>query len=291
MATYLRLSNTRKFIVSAVLTCLATVTDTLSLSLRESWVNSTVQFKVTNQAAPSLIRAAFWRDPTQSSAYLWGGRARPGLLPRARELWQFTANDEGGGEWSRPDAANQDELVELARTNAASSATCNGKAFYLGGYQNNHTDPRLETNSRLPTPGLVTYDMETRTWENVSAAPGFNRYGTSIYGAAACAENLGRNGVFFPISGHVSDGLREFNAFTNGQFLMDTGELRFYDVDSGKWYAQKTSGDKPDPRDRHCVAGVEGQNGTYDMSVLFLVPSSLLLPGPSGPRQASRNHG
>lgn len=252
----------------AVLTSLPTVMDTLSLSLKESWVNSTVQFKVTNQTAPSFNRAAFWRDPNQPTAYLWGGWARRGNLPTTTELWQFTADDDGSGEWSRPDPANPDALMPLMRTNGASTATCNGKALYIGGYQSNMTDSRLETASRLPTPGMLTYDMETGMWANISTAPGLNRYGTSLYGAAACAENLGRNGLFFPISGQLADVLPGYSQINNAQFMMGTANLTFYDVENDKWYWQQTSGDNPDTRGRHCVAGVQSSNGTYEMSVI-----------------------
>lgn len=72
--------------------------DTLSVSLKESWGNSTVQFKVTSKMAPSFNKAAFWRDPNQPTAYPWGGCARRGNLPTTTELWQFTANDDGSGE-------------------------------------------------------------------------------------------------------------------------------------------------------------------------------------------------
>lgn len=265
----------------AVLTSLATVKDTLSISLKESWVNSTVQFKVTNQTAPSFNKAAFWKDPSQRTAYLWGGWARQGNLPRTTELWQFTADDGGGGEWSRPDPANPDELIPLLRTNGASTATCNGKALYLGGYQSNITDSRLETGSKLPTPGLLTYDMETRMWANISTAPAVNRYGTSIYGAAACAEDLGGNGLFFPISGQVADVLPDFDQIENSQFMMNTANLTFYDVEKDKWYWQQTSGDNPDTRARHCVAGVQSLNGTYEMSVTSFI-CSLPMLNPSG---------
>lgn len=225
---------------------------------------------MTEQRAPSFNKAAFWSDPQQQTAYLWGGWAFPGILPDTRELWQFTADNDGGGTWDRPIAANPGELYRIARTNAASAATCNGKALYLGGFQSQYTDPWYAAGniSRLPTPGLVTYDMETRSWANESAAPGFNEYGTSIYGAAACAENFGSRGLFFPIGGHVSDGLRTFDAPTTSGFLIDFSvELKFYDMENEEWHTQQTSGDRPDPRDRHCVAGVEGPNGTYDMLV------------------------
>lgn len=244
--------------------------DTLSISLKESWVNSTVQFKVTNQTAPSLRREAFWRHPNQPTAYLWGGWSWNNL-PTTTELWQFTADDDGGGEWSRPDPANPDELIPLLRTNGASTATCNGKALYLGGYQSNITDSRLETDSKLPTPGLLTYEMETRLWANISTAPALNRYGTSLYGAAACAENLGANGLFFPISGQVADAQPDYNQTNNAQFMMDTGNLTFYDVENNRWYWQQTSGDNPDTRGRHCVAGVQSMNGTYEMSVISII--------------------
>lgn len=260
-----------------MLTYLTTVNDTLSIDLRESWVNSTVELKVTSQTAPSLNKEAFWRDPQQQTAYLWGGWAASNRLPQTRQLWQFTADDDGGGTWDGLIPAHAGDLLNIVRTSGASAAACNGKALYLGGVASRSTDSWFteDNTARVSMPGLVTYDMETRSWANKTAGPGFNDFGTSIYGAAACAENFGQRGLFFPIGGHVSDGTRSFNGALTSGFLIDfADEVQFYDVESDAWYTQQTSGAKPEPRDRHCVAGAEGPNGTYEM---FVDPLSKLL--------------
>lgn len=268
-------SRTRRQNCTNVSRNASTVNDTLSLSLKESWSASTAQFKVTKQTAPSFQKAAFWRDPYRKTAYLWGGWAPRSILYRYKDLWQFTADDDGGGTWDYSEPANPDILQSLWRTNAASAAVCKGEAFYLGGYVGNNTDYWHTTDNKQPTPGLVTYNMETQTWGNISAAPFFNNYGTSIYGDAVCAENLGQSGLFLPIGGHVSAGLRDFNEIDNGRYLMNMDNVTFYDVRNKTWYWQKTSGQRPDRRDRHCVAGVQGPNGTYNMSVISTGPLSL----------------
>lgn len=235
--------------------------DTLSVSLQKSWVNSSVEVKVTKKSAPSLNMAALFRDTKQQSAYMWGGWAVPGTMPKYKELWEFAADTSGGGTWRVLDAANPAFQNNLVRTNAASAATCNGRGMYLGGYEDVNTDTVHSARAYLPTPGLVTYDIAARTWANVSAT-GFNTYGTTLYGAAACAGNFGKAGLFFPIGGDETD-LQTWN--DNGRSLIDTSVLKFYDVDGDKWHSQPTSGEAPPVRDRHCVAGVQGPNGTYEM--------------------------
>lgn len=242
--------------------------ETLSLSLKESWVNSTVRIQALKQDAPSFSKAALWRSPDQKSAYWWGGHVYAGKPAVKDGLWQFTADGEGagGGAWRLANTANRDFLLGLPRTTGASTAVCKEKALYLGGFESGMTDRGYEDTGRHPVPGLVSYDMEKQTWDNVSAAPGFNDRGTSIYGAGACAENFGSRGLFFSIGGNKANPDKGFSDNTSN-ILINTTVLNFYDVARNTWHSQQTTGDKPPPRDRHCAAGVAGPNGTYEMFV------------------------
>lgn len=237
--------------------------ETLSLSLKESWTNSTVQFHVVEQKAPSFSKAALWRSPDEKSAYWWGGNVFAGG-PAAKNLWQFTADSKGGGTWQLANTVNRDFLLEWPRTTGASTAVCKEKALYLGGFESPATDSRSKEKGRQPISGLASYDTERQRWDKASAAPGFNRFGTSIYGAGACAENFGSGGLFFSIGGNVAD--QDFQD-NSGNIPIYTAVLNFYDVAGDTWHSQQTPGDAPRARDRHCAAGVAGPNGTYEMFV------------------------
>lgn len=237
--------------------------ETLSLSLKESWTNSTVQFEALEQKAPSFSKGALWRSPDQKSAYWWGGHVfAGGAAPK--NLWQFTADNEGGGTWQLANTINRDFLLGYPRTTGASTAVCKGKALYLGGFESSATGSSSDGKGRQPVSGLASYDMEKQRWDKASAAPGFNKFGTSIYGAGACAENFGSGGLFFSIGGNMAD--QDFKD-DSSNMLIDMDVLHFYDVASDTWHSQKTSGEAPPVRDRHCAVGAAGPNGTYEMSV------------------------
>ena len=84
---------------------------------------------------------------------------------RARDV---SAAEAARDALARLDAANPAFQNNLVRTNAASSATCNGRGMYLGGYEDVNTDTVHDAHAYLPTPGVVTYDIATRTWANAS---------------------------------------------------------------------------------------------------------------------------
>ncbi|KAI0004358.1 hypothetical protein F4779DRAFT_600151 [Xylariaceae sp. FL0662B] len=239
------------------------INDTLSLSLAESWNNASVSMRTIQKAPPNFIRSAYWSY--DDSFYMWGGQASYGVLPPSKDLWHFTVDGAGGGSWEILNPANRDVFMQLTRSTGASFATCNGMGLYMGGYQSLATDniTGLTALSRVPVPGLLTFDAKTKLWSNRSATD-FNIFGTSLFGGATCLEGVGKRGVFLPLGGNVANRL----AFDdNGSGLVDMATIKFYDVAANKWYTQTTAGDSPPLRDRFCISVARSQNNTYEVFI------------------------
>ena len=86
---------------------------------------------------------------------------------QSAELWSFTPDATGRGSWDFIEPADS-SIVQSAFT---SWTTGNGSVYFLGGTQDFHSSPYLYdlgSEDRQSADGLVTYNMETRTWLNQS---------------------------------------------------------------------------------------------------------------------------
>lgn len=236
---------------------------TLAIPLAESWNNNTVAWVRTQNTfeAPVFNRPALW--PHGNSFYSWGG-STPYGTPPSKNLWNFTTSSNGSGIWTRASPADVDVFSGFVRSAGAARAICRNIGLYLGGYVSWETDTWAKVADGLvPVPGLLTYDLETRIWNNRSAVPGLNSYGTSAYAAATCLEDYGQKGVFLPIGGELMGNPTTYS--DDGNYQVGLGTLALYDVGADKWMKQNVSGDAPPLRDRFCTGTVRGWNGTLDM--------------------------
>jgi hypothetical protein len=230
---------------------------TLSISLSQSWTNTTIPWTVIDKSSPVMSFAAPWSD--DKARYMYGGVGPSAEL--STDLWEFTASGSGGGSWALQSPANTDVLIGIIPTSQAGRASCNGTGVYLGGYTYVDIGNALYL---FAVPGLLTYDYATRTWANESSL-GLNSFGTMLSGAAACVQGFNQKGLFLPLGGEVWNTRSAWPA--DGSGLLDLGTVQMYDVDTNKWYSQTTTGDTPGQRSDMCVTGALGQNGTYEMSV------------------------
>lgn len=232
------------------------------MPLSESWTSDSVIWKLTNKSAPVFLGAALWTY--QDTWVNWGGKGSYAEVTHSKVPWQFTADGEGGGNWTATSPSNEDVFLDILRTYGAAEATCKGRGINLGGWKGRATDYELSDLSIgewIPVPGLTTYDFETRTWSNESTAD-LNTYGTSILSAGTCLEELGEEGIFFAIGGDVAnDGFWH----EDGSGLVDLTIVSFWDVAGKTWHSQEIMGVTPAARDRHCLTSVRGLNNTYEM--------------------------
>ncbi|GAP92145.2 putative kelch repeat protein [Rosellinia necatrix] len=238
------------------------VNHTLSIPLRSSWTTESVTWKSNKKAAPVTLSGSLWSY--QDTLVSWGGTGSYGEWPVRKSPWQFVVDGNGGGEWSIVDPSNRDVFIGITRTSNAAAATCNGRGLAVGGWAGPSTDPDFRDaafGSTIPIPGLITYDMQTKTWANESAV-GLNQFGTSILGSGVCLEEIGGAGVFFVIGGDVAT---HYSWREDGSGLISLREIHFWDVDKKRWHSQLTTGETPPPRDRHCLGSARGLNNTYEI--------------------------
>lgn len=59
--------------------------------------------------------------------------------------------------------------------------------------------------------------------------------------------------------------------------VKDLETVSIYDPSSEQWFNQTTTGNIPQPREEFCLAGLESNNGTYEMyhHLLGLLPIEL----------------
>lgn len=207
------------------------------------------------------MRSALW--PHGDSFYAWGGYTRYGK-PQTTELWKFTVNGTGGGEWEHSEPNNVELASGLVRSAGAARAVCKGLGLYLSGFAGSQTDERYEdAKEPIPVPGILTYDPETAVWSNKSTKPDLNEYGTSGYASATCLGGYGQKGVFLTIAGELMANPMRYQ--DDGQSQVETSTVSLYDVGADRWLKQTISGEAPPRRDRTCVATAQGENGSLDM--------------------------
>jgi len=174
------------------------------------------------------------------------------------DLWRFDADGEGGGSWT--DIPAPDSLIRPAD---AFFASANGVGYILGGYVSAYSVPALASDANLEAiPGLTSYDMSSNVWANESTSlvspNGLATAGQLIYvstfGKLGVLVSLG--GSYFPEPG--SD---------DGSRTLPFSEIAIYDIESGNWFQQVASGIVPPWRLNFCAAGVEGNNGTYEIFI------------------------
>lgn len=131
-------------------------------------------------------------------------------------------------------------------------------AFLLGGTEDFLTTPETaaKIGGEVALPGLVQFNMTTKTFTNSSAA-GYQVNGTAERGGMHHVPSFGPDGLFLVMGGdHVDPSdLRDFST------------ISILDPSSKNWYQQATTGNTPKPRIEFCTAGVNSTNGTYEMYV------------------------
>ena len=202
--------------------------------------------------------------------YRWGGDGSYGLTTSAESihLYVFTPDGSGGGSWATQAPANQDVFGSILSGTKGGAAVCDGTAFYLGGYGSVASDTRLMENafgSNLPLPGLLTYDIGTRDWANLSSVPISSPYGAIEYASTTCISGLQGTvpgGLIVTLGGQTSSPQAATTGMTE---LVDMSNITIYDQVNKQWYWQKATGNIPIGRVEFCSVGAAAQDGTYNM--------------------------
>jgi hypothetical protein len=193
---------------------------------------------------------------------MWGGQTSlfrfNGVGAPPNDLWRFDADGDGGGSWT--DIPVPDSLV---RPIDAFFASANGVGYILGGYVSAYSVPALANGSNPEAiPGLTSYDMSSNVWANESTSlvspNGLGTAGQLIY-----VSMFGKLGVLVSLGGSYFPE----PSSDDGSRTLPFSEIAIYDIESGNWFQQVASGQVPPWRLNFCAAGVEGNNGTYEIFI------------------------
>jgi hypothetical protein len=186
---------------------------------------------------PSLEGGTLWPDSVNKVFYLYGGRHPENDYTVPFTLWKY---DTTTNTWSAVD--DTPSHVKRAYYGAGVTVQDRGMSYYLGGWLSNASDPDW-TGPPMALDTMLKYDMLGNSWSN-----------TTIDGHPARAEGVL---LYIPASFHgmlVYFGGLELE--TNGTFTMaPMDEIHLFDIVTGQWYTQSSTGDIPQPRRRFC-AGV-----------------------------------
>jgi hypothetical protein len=240
------------------------VNKTLSIPLDKSWTNSTVTFQSINKGSyPPVDYPGLWTNPISKEIYSWGGNDTTSATNK--HLWVFVPDGNGGGTWSIQEPANPGVI----RTAGGAAATCGMTGFYLGGFGDEATDEVFASIQSISTdfgpPGLLAFDMTTRTWSNETSLPFGAASGVYQFGQAVCVPTFGSNGLLMILGGETILGLSTYQGPTTPTLYVPLNNLTFYDPAAKNWYWQMTTGDSPRTRAFFCAVGIAGPNQTYEM--------------------------
>lgn len=179
-------------------------------------------------------------------------------LPPPEAIWTLEPDSQGGGNWSAVDSLDDNAAVweSIKRPNLPFVAYSSDTAYVLNGRDVNTTDNvqgRDITGASGPyLPGMIRFDMRSRTFSNIS---GFGLVANQ--GCMQYVPPFGPGGLFISMGGFQP---------SPGVDLVDFGAVSVFDPTTQQWFNQTTSGSKPTPRSEFCTAGISSTQNTYEMS-------------------------
>ncbi|KAM0286226.1 hypothetical protein ACHAQH_000953 [Verticillium albo-atrum] len=192
-----------------------------------------------NATIPSVHGGALWGDDVNKKIYLFGGEYLQDE-PSHYELFAYDVLNDHWDAYGPPLSRD----IQSTSYGAGVAVSSRGEGYYFGGWMSNTSVPGWGDGPPLATTGLVKYSMDSNEWTNVTGPDSTPRAeGAMVYIPAGDAGML----VYL---GGVQD------LYQNGTATAQPmDEVFLYDVLSGKWYTQETTGATPEKRRRFC-AGV-----------------------------------
>ena len=171
-------------------------------------------------------------------------------------LWTFKPDTFGNGIWTN--VSNWTTTSTRLNRPADSLQAFSGDiAWSLGGYDETPDGPTdLE---KVVIPGMIRFNMSSRSLENISSTEYTYNGGAIANGAMHFVPSFGPGGIFVAMGG----GVAQFEA------SLDFSTLAVFDPIRGEWWNQTTTGAAPIPRIDFCTAGISSSNNTYEMCVDF----------------------
>lgn len=231
--------------------------------MSKSWKSIDVTIRSIPKPNPRKADVALWTDLAEGAFYTWGGRWTAGRNTSRNALWKFTADGQGGGDWAVVEPENPTIFNDLHPTQYGAFANTNTTGFVIGGVSHAYTEPNNPGANAVP--GMVSFDMKTRVWQN--GTTGFSPFGmgTMNQGTAHYVEGFGPDGLIFAMSGYKPELRAPKWTETQGE-PRDLRNLTFFDPKTKKVYWQLATGAiPPTPRGQSCSTVFPTGDGGYDM--------------------------
>ena len=227
---------------------------TLAIDLSISWTNATVN--AFSNPKPSEMQLArrptLWYNEENHFVYEWGGWS---YGDESDLVWTFAPDGNGGSSWTQNPAPTSAGDVSLIAPFGSSFTYSPGAFYSLGG--------TLKTGFGIAVAGLTSFNFTSNTWNNGSSG-GATTSGFSVQAEAAYVPNFGSNGLLVNLGGDSP--LNDTYQYEKGAALADMSNITIYDIESGTWYHQITSGPAPPGRSEFCIVGsAASDNSSYEM--------------------------
>ena len=235
---------------------------TLTLDLSLSWARNPeiTTIAKSSDGVPILYDGSLWTDDRSGTIYSFGGLVPINLTDPGTNLY---ARDSGGWRTVPQGQGEAAPSPSSIRPAGASSTFGNGVGYMLGGFI-----IRGEYGQQWPLPGLLSYNMTSNSWLNISSAP-ISPFGTSLLSRLEFIPNFGSEGVMIAMGGQYSDKQSKpwSSSGDHGGGNFSFSNITIFDIASKNWYWQTATGDIPSPRSLFCSTGAESNEGTYEVFV------------------------
>ncbi|KAI1849402.1 hypothetical protein JX266_004897 [Neoarthrinium moseri] len=236
------------------------VNGTLSVSLKSAWTNETVTMRYIKKSAPLQNQQVVWVNPSTSSFFAWGGMTADSGPAAEKEVWKFTADGFGSGDWSQAIPYSVVAFNDAHRTVSSAFTSVDGVGYSIGGTMKSTVDSSITDGNETAVQGIITFDMGSMDWANLSSA-GMGPYGTTMNGRLEYVP-FGPKGFLVVLGGSVPP-----VGVLSQYAQQDWNNIWIMDLGTKKWHHQAVSGSKPTNRERFCTIGTQGLNGTYEIFI------------------------
>lgn len=188
-----------------------------------------------NASVPEVSGGILWGDDVNKRIYLFGGE-HYNTPPSPFNLYSYDVLND---YWVNFGPASQSGISAVS-FGAGVSVSEMGTGYYYGGWLSSNSVPGW-TGPAVATTGLISYKMDDNSWTNNTGPDSKRRAeGTMNYIPASDGGML----VYF---GGIID------PYSNGTVVGQAMDVVFlYDIFSGVWYEQRTTGTTPQMRKRFC---------------------------------------
>ncbi|KAK4182660.1 hypothetical protein QBC35DRAFT_420353, partial [Podospora australis] len=244
------------------------VNSTISIDMSVTWSTASVKMRAIPKppGIPSKSHGHIWTDLNENAFYSWGGFRAYADETGEKTLYKFTADGQGGGNWSVEVANNPEFFQTLRVVDQGAFANTDTTAYVLGGWSSKATEAGVG-NQGEPIPGMISFDMKSKEFR--AGTTGFSPYGTAAVLGASMQH----------VPGFAANGGKGFMLVLGGMLDRSTGanedrvplnmsNLVLFDAVTMERYEQTATGEiPPTPRKGFCSAGFQNKEGGYEIFI------------------------